>query len=196
MWLKPIRSTWSVLTSICSICDSNLYTVYDQFSHRSAVYVTQTYTQYMISSHIDLQYMWLKPIYSIWSVLTSICSMWLKPIYSIWSVLTSICSICGSNLYTVYDQYSHRSVVYVAQTCTQYMTSTHIDLQCKWLKPIRSTWSVLTSICSTCDSNRYGVYDLYSHRSAVYVTQINRLYMISTHVDLQGMWLKSVSSIW
>jgi hypothetical protein len=176
--LKPTHSIWSVFTSICSIRDSNLYTVHDQFSHRSAVYVTQTYTQYMISSHIDLQYMWLKPI------------------QSIWSVLTSICSICDSNLYAVHDQFSHRSAVYVTQTYTQYMTSTHIDLQYMWLKPIRSKWSVLTSVCSTCDSNRYAVYDLYSHRSAVYGTQTDAQYMISSHIDLLYMWLKSIGCIW
>jgi hypothetical protein len=121
-----------------SINVSNLFTVYDQYSHRSAVlvHVSQTYTQYTISTHLDLQYMWFKPI------------------HSIWSVLTSICSICDSNLYAVHDQFSHRSTVYVTQTYTQYMISTHIDLQYMWLKPKRSTWLVLTSICSICDSNQ------------------------------------------
>jgi hypothetical protein len=157
--LKLTHSIRSVLTSICSICVSNLYTVYDKCSPRSVVYVTRTCKQYMISSHIDLQYMWLRPI------------------DSTWSVRTSICSICDSNLYTVYDQYSHRSAVYVTQTYTQYMISTHIDLQFMRLKSIRSIWSVLTSICCIWASNRCAVYDQYSHRSVVYVAHIDTQYM-------------------
>ena len=144
MWFKPIHSIWSVLNSICSICDSNLYAVHDQFSHRSTVYVTQTYTQYMISNHIDLQYMWLRPI------------------RSTWSVLTLICSICDSNRYAVYDLYSHRTAVCGTQTDVQYMISTHIDLlyEYTWLKSIGCIWSVLTLTCSVCDSNQYAVYDI------------------------------------
>ena len=178
--LKLIQSIRSVLTSICSICDSDLYTVCDQYSHRSTVCVSQTYSQYMISIHIDLQYTCLKPIHST----------------CIWSVLTSICSKRISNLFTVYDQYSHRSVVYVTQTYTQYVISTHIDLQYVCLKPKHGIWPVLTSICSICDSNRYAVYNLYSHRSAVYGTQIDTQYMICTHIDLLCMGLKAMCSIW
>jgi len=55
--LKLIHSIRSVLTSICSISVSNLYTVHDQYSPRSAVYLTQTDTHYKINTRLDLQYM-------------------------------------------------------------------------------------------------------------------------------------------
>ena len=171
-------ATYVQASNHSAACVSNWYTVYDQYSHRSAVYVSQTDTQYTISTHIDLQYTCLKLI------------------HSIQSVLTSICNIRVSNWYTVYDQYSHRSAVYVSQTYTQYTISTHIDLQYMCLKPIHCLWSVLNSICSICDSNWYTVHDQFSHRSAVYVTQAYTQYMISTHIDLQYMGLKLMCSIW
>jgi hypothetical protein len=38
--------------------------------------------------------------------------------------------------------------------------------------------------------------DLYSHQSAVYGTQTDMQYTISTHIDLLCMWLKSIGCIW
>ena len=142
--------------------------------------MSQTCSQYTISTHIDLQYSY----------------MCLKPIHSIGSVLTSICSICDLNRYTAYDQFSTRSAVYVTQTYTQYMISSHIDLQYMWLRPIHSIWSVITSICSICDSDQYAVHDQYSHWSAVYATQIDTQYMTCTHIELLYVGLKPMCSIW
>jgi len=180
IWLKAIRSIWSVLTSICSICDSKLNAVHDQFSHRSAVYVTQNYTQYMICSHIDLQYVTQNCTQYMISSHIDLQYMWFKTLRSTWSVLTSICSIRRTP----------------TQTYTQYMISSHVELHYTWLKPINLIWSVLTSICSICDSNLYAVHDQYSHRSAVNATQIDTQYMIYTHIDLLYMGLKTMCSIW